>query len=421
MAPEVRVEQADVLVVGAGPAGLAAAAALRRLGAGQVTVVDREPELGGIPRLCHHTGFGLRDLRRLLNGPGYARHYVRQAERAGVTLRPATTVTGWAAPTRLCYSSPQGLGQIEARAVVLATGCRERPRPARLVPGNRPQGVFTTGSLQRFVYEHHLPVGRRAVIAGAEIVSLSAVMTLGHARVPIARVVTEHATHQIYLPYLPMKWYLMDLLQRVPLSAQATVTRIIGGRRVEGVEVTHLATGRVEQIACDTVIFTGDWIPEHELARLGGLALDPRTRGPQADGGFRTSVPGVFAVGNLLRGSETADVSAMEGARAAGAIATYLAGSAWSERRLPVEACDGLEWVFPNTVSGTADPLPFGHFTFRVRAFSQEADVTVTQGTVRLHTQRYRRLGPNTSHALAAQWLAQVNPDGEPVRVSLAP
>ena len=419
MPPEPRLEKTDVLIVGAGPAGLAAAAALRRLGAGQVTVVDREPTPGGIPRLCHHTGFGLRDLRLLYDGPGYARHYVRQAERAGAALRPATTITGWSAPTRLSYTSPQGLGQIEARAVVLATGCRERPRAARLVPGSRPQGVFTTGSLQRFAYEQHLPVGRRAVIVGMEIVSLSAVMTLAHARIPIARVVTEHSAHQIYLPYLPMKWYLMDTLRRVPVSTNAAVTRIAGQRRVEGVEVTHQATGQVEQIECDTVIFTGDWIPEHELARLGGLAMDPCSRGPRADGRFRTSVPGVFAVGNLLRGSETADVSALEGARAARGIAAFLEGGAWSEQRLPVEAGRGLEWVFPNSLAGPGDPPPFGHFTFRVQAFTHPAAVTVTQGTRRLHTQRYRRLGPNTSHALSAGWLAQVDPEGEPVKVGL--
>jgi NADPH-dependent 2,4-dienoyl-CoA reductase/sulfur reductase-like enzyme len=413
-------ETTDVLIVGAGPAGLAAAVALRKLGAGKVTVVDREATPGGIPRLCGHTGFGLRDLRGLYDGPSYARHYVRRAERAGVELRPATTITGWEAPTRLTYTSPQGLGQIEARAVVLATGCRERPRSARLVPGNRPQGVFTTGSLQRLVYEQHLPVGRRAVVVGAEIVSLSAVMTLGHAHVPIARMVTEHRAHQIYLPYLPMKWYLMDLLTRTPLSTRARVSEVCGQRRVEGVSVTHLDSGRVEQIACDTVIFTGDWIPEHELARLGGLAMDPATRGPQADGSYRTSAPGVFAVGNLLRGSETADASALEGARAAGGIAAFLEDGAWSERRLRVEAARPLEWVFPNSIGGPNDRTPFGRFTFRVQTFCDAARLTVSQGARRLHTQVYGRLGPNTSHGLRGEWLAQVDPEGGVIRVDLA-
>ncbi len=420
MTTEPLIEKTDVLIIGGGPAGLAAAVALRRLGAGQVTVVDREAAPGGIPRLCEHTGFGLRDLRGLFDGPGYVRHYVRQAERAGVELRPATTITGWQAPTRLAYTSPRGLGQIEARAVILATGCRERPRSARLVPGNRPQGVFTTGALQRFVYEQKLPVGRRAVIVGAEIVSLSAVMTLGHAHVPIARVITEHRAHQIYLPYLPMKWYLMDILARIPLSTQARVTRILGRQRVEGVEVTHQSSGQVEQIACDTVIFTGDWIPEHELARMGGLALDAGTRGPRADGRFRTSAPGVFAVGNLLRGSETADVSALEGNRSAKGVAAFLNSGAWSERRLPLEVAAPLDWVFPNAIAGPAERPPFGHFTFRVQGFRDRATVTVYQGQRRLHTQSYARLGPNSSYGLSSQWLAQIDLEGGAVKIALS-
>jgi len=313
----VAIERTEALIVGAGPAGLAAAVELKRLGVARVLVVEREDEPGGIPRLCHHTGFGWRDLHGVFTGPGYARHYVRRAEAAGIEIRTSTTITGWQGPMTANFSSPRGLGQIEARAVLLATGCRERPRAARLVPGSRPQGVFTTGSLQRFVYQQHLPVGRRAVIVGAELVSLSALMTLRRASVSIAAMVTELPRHQIYLPYLPAKWYFADLRARAPLLTGARVSRILGHQRVEGVEVTLAATGQTEMIPCDTVVFTGDWIPEHELARLGGLAIDPGTRGPQVDPGFRTSARGVFAAGNLLRGAETADVSALEGRQAA--------------------------------------------------------------------------------------------------------
>ena len=128
----------EVLIVGAGPAGLAAAIALRQLGVGPVTVVDREPRPAASRACAHHTGFGLRDLHGSYSGPGYARHYVAPAERAGVTLRPATTITSWAGAHAAGLYQPGGLGEIEARAVVLATGCRERPRAARLVPGSRP-------------------------------------------------------------------------------------------------------------------------------------------------------------------------------------------------------------------------------------------------------------------------------------------
>jgi NADPH-dependent 2,4-dienoyl-CoA reductase/sulfur reductase-like enzyme len=394
---------------------LAAAAELRSLGAGRVLVVDREPEVGGLPRLCHHTGFGLYDLRRTLSGPSYARHYASLADKAGAELRPATTVTGWHTPHQLTYTSPRGLGQIEARAVLLATGCRERPRAARLVPGSRPAGVFTTGSLQRFVYEQHLPVGRRALVVGAEIVSLSAVMTLQHAHVPIAGMVTEHSRHQVYLPYLPMKWWLMDIAARVPLLTRARVTRIVGRQRVEGVEVTALDGGAAQIIACDTVIFTGDWIPEHELARLGGLQIDPCSRGPQTDGAFRTSQRGTFAAGNVLRGSETADVSALEGRRAAAHIAGYLAAGQWSERRLAIRVVDPLDWIFPNALSGP--DAPFEHFTFRSSRFVKGARLVVEQDGKKLHTQAYGLLRPNTSMKLKRQWAGPVDVDGGPLKV----
>jgi glycerol-3-phosphate dehydrogenase len=316
------VRSTEVLVVGAGPAGLSAAIELKKLGIRDVLVVEREPEAGGMPRFCNHTGFGRADLWRMYSGPRYARHYRELAEKWNVDINTSTTIMGWNESHKLDFTSPSGLGQIKAQAILLATGVRERPRAARMIPGTRPQGIFTTGSLQRFVYQEKLPVGKRAVIVGAELVSLSALLTLRHAGVECVAMVTEESHHQIEFPYIAMKWLYADILTRTPIVTNARVTNIFGKDRVEGIEVEQF--GKLFHKECDTVIFTGNWIPEHELARLGGLSLSLVTRGPKVDADFRSSVEGVFAAGNLLRGVETADRCALEGQRAAQGIIRFL-------------------------------------------------------------------------------------------------
>jgi len=309
----------DVLIVGGGPAGLSAAIELKKQGVKNILVADREPEAGGMPRMCHHTGFGRKDLWRMWSGPTYAKYYRDLAEKMDVEVRTSMTIMGWTGNNKLSFTSPQGLGEIDANAVLLATGVRERPRSARLVPGKRPQGIYTTGSLQRFIHQEHLSIGKRAVIVGAELVSLSALMTLMGAKVECAMMVTEEASHQIEFPYIAMKWALADILSRTPIVMNTTVTNLFGQKRVEGIELTH-KDGSKERVECDSVIFTGNWIPEHELARTGGLELNPRTKGPVIDKNFRSSVAGVFVAGNLLRGVETADHCALEGKWAAQAI-----------------------------------------------------------------------------------------------------
>lgn len=256
-------------------------------------------------------------------GPKYAKYYRELAEKMDVEVQTSTTITGWADKKKLAYTSPHGLGEIEAGAILLATGVRERPRSARLVPGKRPQGVFTTGSLQRFLYQEHLSVGKRAVIIGAELVSLSALMSLMGAGIKCEMMVTEEASHQIEFPYVAMKWALADIISRTPIITNTRISNIFGQKRVEGIELTH-QNGSKQLVECDTVIFTGNWIPEHELARMGGLEINPHTKGPVIDANFQSSVQGIFVAGNLLRGVETADRCALEGQRAARAIRKVL-------------------------------------------------------------------------------------------------
>jgi len=411
-------KQTDVLIVGAGPAGLASAIELKRQGIARVTVVDREPEAGGMPRLCHHTGFGLWDFHRVYTGPRYARRYVQLAQDAGVEIRTATTITGWESKQALTTTSPQGTGVIAARAIMLATGVRERPRAARLTPGYRPRGIFTTGSLQRFVDEQKLPVGKRAVIVGAEGVSLSAFMTLTGAGLNVAAFVTDLPRDQMYFPYAPGKWWLVDLLHHTPIRTSTRIQRILGRFRVEGVEVVN-AAGEKEAIPCDTVVFTGDWIPEYEVARSGGLLIDSGTLGPQIDGQFRTSLPGVFAAGNLLHGAETAATSAMEGRFAAGHIADFLQGRAWPQRRLPLLTESPIAWVFPNSISAGDEPSQLKRVSFRVDRFVNDATVQVRQGKKTLHTQHFNHLLPNETMRLSGRWLAQVDLNGDPPVITL--
>jgi len=278
-----------VAIVGGGPAGLSAGIELRRLGVGRVTVYEREQQAGGIPRHTNHLGFGVRDLHRMMAGPRYARTLIERATHAGVDLRRGTPVFS--------------LDHLDADAVILATGVRERPRAARLVPGDRPAGIFTTGSLQQLAMADRR-VGNRAVIVGAEHVSFSAILTLAHVGCRSVAMVTPLPRHQSY----GVLKLAAATLRRVPVLTGVDIAEIVGRRRVERVELTD---GR--SIECDTVVFTGDWIPDNELARRSGLTMNPAIKGPSVDATFRTSRDNVFAIGNLVHKVAAADRCALDG------------------------------------------------------------------------------------------------------------
>jgi thioredoxin reductase len=404
----------DVLVIGAGPAGLAVGAELARSGAGRVEILEREREPGGIPRHSHHTGFGLRDLHRLLTGPEYARRRFELATEGGATVRTQTTVTGWSGALAVDVVSPGGHERIEARAIVLATGARERPRAARLVPGTRPAGVFTTGELQQSVYLHGETMGGRAVIVGAEHVSFSAALTLAHCGSRVAAMVSELPRHQTYAGFRIGA----AARFRFPLLTGRSVVGIHGRQRVEAVEVRDGA-GSCQLIACDTVVFTGDWIPDHELARRGGLAIDPGTNGPAVDTSLRTSARGVFAAGNLIHPVETADVVGLEAQRLATAVADFLENGLSSAPDVSLHVAPPLKWIAPNRIrSSSLEPL-LGRFTFRTSTFVGRSHIVVEQDDRRLHEQRIRALVPNRPYGLHAGWLAQVDGLGPPVVVRL--
>ncbi|MFF0679212.1 NAD(P)/FAD-dependent oxidoreductase [Streptomyces tendae] len=407
----------DVLVVGAGPAGLAAASLLATAGA-RVEVLEREQAPGGVPRHCAHRGFGNRP--RALTGPAYARLLADAAVHAGAGLRTGVTALDWAGPRALSTVGPQGVRTLAARAVVLATGARERPRPARLVPGTRPAGVYTTGELQQAVHLYGQHIGSRAVIVGAEDVSHAAADTVRAAGAEIVALVTEPPR----APAAPARTRYARLRHRTPVLTGTTVTELLGHGRLSGVRVRH-RDGRTTTLPCDTVVFTGDFVPEHELARRGGLTLDPGTRGPAVDGALRTSRPGVFAVGSVLHAVESAATAAREGAHAATAVRDWLTDGTGGDRTepdwpggVPLVADPPLLRIAPNRVA-PADRFPY---LLRTALPLPRPVVHVTQDGRPLHRERYRRTTavPHRPLTLTARWTHLVDPDGGPVHVTVA-
>src|SRR5262245_17783655 len=311
----------DVVIVGGGPAGLSAARRLLGMGVGDVVVMEREAEAGGIPRHCGHTGFGIGQYLGLpMRGPDYARRLADSA--AGADIRVDTTVTAIEPGGRIRTVHPaEGARIVEGRCVLLATGIRETPRSARLVTGSRPLGVTTTGALQQMVYLKGIRPFTRAVILGSELVSFSVLLTARHAGIKIAAMIEEreHITAR-----RPGDWIARALFG-VPVLTGTKLIAIRGGAKVEAVEIER--DGRHETIACDGVIFTGRFMPETALLKSGHIALDPGSGGPAIDQFFRTSDPHVFAAGNLLRPVETAGMCWAEGRIAAANIAAALVGA----------------------------------------------------------------------------------------------
>ncbi|MET8246536.1 FAD-dependent oxidoreductase [Streptomyces sp. NPDC005202] len=404
------VRHVDVLVVGAGPAGLAAAARLGAAGVGRIEVLDREQQAGGVPRHCAHGGFGT--WLHPLTGPAYARLLTRAAVSSGAVVRTGVTALDWAGPLALTTVGPGGPETIGARAVVLATGARERPRAARLVPGTRPAGVYTTGEVQQAVHLYGQRIGTRAVVVGAEDVSYAAADTIRTSGADVVALVTDLPRAQAAFARAADA----RLRRGIPLLTDTTVTELLGHGRLSGVRVRH-RDGRTAVLRCDTVVFTGDFVPDHELARRGGLTLDPGTRGPAVDGGLHTSRPGVFAVGSVLHPVESAATAAREGAHAAGALREWLTGAAWPGS-VPLVVEEPLRWIAPHRVT-PADR--HGRYVLRTSAPLTRPVLHVTQDGRLLHRARLRvpTAVPHRTLSLTARWTHRVDPKGGPVRIAV--
>jgi hypothetical protein len=281
---------------------------------------------------------------------------------------------------------------------------------------------MTTGELQQRVYLGGERLPGRALVVGAEHVSFSAALTLTHAGAQVVALVTERERQQSYAAFrlgAALRW-------RVPVWTSTAVRLVVGRDRLAGVQVADVRTGSARFVPCEVVVFTGDWIPDHELARLGGLAMDPGTRGPAVDTGLLTSMAGVFAAGNLVHAAETADIAALSGRHAARHIVAALRAGAQGGRpggvRVTVEP--PLRWISPNAIAARRSeagwaPPPLGRFVLRSEVFRRAARLEVRQDGRRLGRSRPVRMVPGRPVHLGAGWLARVEAAGGPIRVSV--
>lgn len=367
---------ADVAIIGAGPAGLAAAVRLRERGIGHVVVLDREAEPGGIPRHCGHYPYGVREYGRLMKGPAYARRNVEAARRAGVAIFPRTTVVRLDAGPLLTVSRDDGVSQIAAGRVLLSTGVREATRAQRLIGGTKPGGVLSTGALQGLVYLEGLRPFERPVVLGTELVAFSALMTCGHLGIrPVAMIEPGAAT--------TARWPagLYPRLRGIPLLLGTRIEEIVGRERVEAV-VVRGPDGARRTIGTDGVIVSGGFRPEATLLDAGHLVRDPRTGGPEVDQFGRCSDPTFFAAGNMLHPVETAGWCWREGRAVADAIADSLAGLLPARDavvRLET-AGDMLKYVLPQVLVPDRRAAPLGRLQLRLSR-PAHGTLTLRQGT----------------------------------------
>lgn len=400
-----------VVVVGAGPAGLGAATRLSELGVSGIVVVDRERLPGGLPAQCDHRGFGVLRYRVPLKGADFAARLARRAQRRGIDLRLETTVLSIGSGPELLLTSPHGVERLQPAAVIVATGCRESPSVGMDILGSRPAGIFNTAVVQRLLHEMRLRPGREAVIYGSEDVGLMAVRQLATRGISVKALVDEAPYLRGYKAnYVYSVWPF-----RVPVYLGHRITAIDGEDRVRAVEMERTADGAAMRIACDCLVLSGRFIPESTVAREAGIELDPRTAGPRVDQYFRTTVPGVFACGNILHGAESSDIALLEGEHTAEAVAGYLKGALADGPRAEVVAGLRVGSVVPQQFVQGGPP---GRLLVRPDTPIVNASVEVSSGGKRI-ARRWRPWAlPHRSLKITIPELDGV-PDGQ-VHVALA-
>jgi NADPH-dependent 2,4-dienoyl-CoA reductase/sulfur reductase-like enzyme len=379
-------EQCDVAIIGGGPAGLAAAVEARNHGAAKVLLLERNQDLGGILPQCIHNGFGSVLFKQDYPGPLYANKFIEQVRAGGIEVRLDTTVLELT-PSRRLYatSSSDGYQEIQAGAVVLAMGCRERTRPQIRLAGDRPAGVYTAGTVQRLVnIEGYMP-GREFVILGSGDIGM----------IMARRLTVEGAKVKCVLEALP---YLTGLRRNyvqclqdfgIPLALGTTVKRIIGGKRVEAVETVQVdgtlnpIAGTEQLIPCDTLLLSVGLIPENELSRKAGVHLDERTQGPVVNERMETSLPGIFAAGNVVTIYDLVDYVSKAGMIAGREAARFVKSRTAAQNSVPVTLNPGagVRTLIPQILHADASRDTDLILEFRVdRVFDGKVHFELTDG-----------------------------------------
>ena len=398
----------DIVIVGGGPAGLAAAVSAKKAGTDSILVIERDKELGGILNQCIHNGFGLHTFKEELTGPEYAYRFIEQVYDLGIEYKLDTMVMDISHDKVVtAMNRTEGMFQIQAGAVILAMGCRERPRGALNIPGYRPAGIYSAGTAQRLVnMEGYMP-GREVVILGSGDIGL----------IMARRMTFEGAIVKVVAELMPfsggLKRNIVQCLDDygIPLKLSHTIVDIEGKERVTAVTIAEVGPdmkpipGTEERYTCDTLLLSTGLIPENELSRGAGVEMNPVTSGPAVNEILETSIPGVFACGNVLHVHDLVDYVSEEATRAGANAAKYVQNGCKDDKEgsdIRLVATEGARYTVPGTInlSRMDDNLTV---RFRVGAVFKDSYVSVYFDDERVQHRKKRIMAPGEMEQIVLQ------------------